>query len=267
MGDWAGQADRDRLVRVAGAFLRLTDEADEPSRALRLLTLHMLAGHAPVVFRQLGLDAPFRRALADSDRFPTRVHPGLFPGDAMARLDVALVRRLHGLPGDPPDPADTTALVEGVRRLGWPLLAWLLAELARAVGVDLPRPAAPIACRRTAPVAYLYYLTHVVLLQTGYLHHRRPRGGLSRTQLTRLGRWVPEVAAAGRVDLAAEVAFSLQAAGCPDEAAAPALALICRQVTDVGCVPDPSVPPERTDLPHSTAAALVALAGAAGPVR
>ncbi|MBX7101197.1 MAG: M55 family metallopeptidase [Myxococcaceae bacterium] len=231
------------------AFLALTSApADEP-RALRALTLFMLRGHAPDFFRAQRLGPVFDAALEALRAMPLELG-GLSAPVAMARLDALYVLEAVGTPRTGATGLDATIAACAAEL---PLWAWLLSQLGAPLGLCGRFPA-PQGLDR---LSELYFLTHLVLLETRYLSRPLAPAQLAPV-LERLSLASDWAIAQGNLDIGAELAFCLRHAG---EAPTPELArltafLVAAQGDD-GSVFEPG---DQGD-PHGTAAALLALAG------
>jgi D-amino peptidase len=235
--------------RALESFLEQTHDGEQ-ELALRALTLHMLEGHAPRFFaaQQLG-------PVLDASVAALRVQPFDAPHDEqlmMARLDAVYVLRERGRKAEV-DAGELQRCIAQVFARD-PIWGWLLGELAHQLGLPgRVTLADPRPFRRTHRLADLYWLTHLFLLETRYLHRPLPRPGFeAMTEEVLLA--APSAVAQGELDVAAELAFCMVVAG---EANAPEhehvlSALSAAQQRD-GRVGDA----------HGTAAALLAFASAA----
>jgi D-amino peptidase len=255
------------------AFLAGSAAADDWSRANRALTLHMLAGHAPAFFAAADLAPALAEAITRLATVATDLAPGLAPEEAMARLDAAYVRHVRGLRVAIDAAAVASYLASIAARA--PLHAWLMGEIAAAMGKGAHAPLAGRPHRRSNRVADLYWLTHRFLLATHYLSRPMTRSALGPgpALVEELLLAAPFALAHRHLDLAAELAFCMVAAG---EAEAPEraqiLAVLAGQQRSDGLVPASDAAlaglaagdehRRRADL-HCTAAALLAFATAA----
>lgn len=164
-------------ARALAAFLELTDRRDDDyAKALRGLTLHMLAGHAPAFFARADLDQVLADAVDRLTGFAPDFPLTLAPEDGMARLDAHYVLGERGRTVRL-DAASLDAYVGSLfpRQL---IFAWLLGELAEQLGVPARRVRPGVRPYRTLERRYdLYWLTHLVLLETHYLQRPPPRAG------------------------------------------------------------------------------------------
>ncbi len=251
--------------RALRAFLRLTEASDDESRALRALILHMLEGHAPGAFSRWRLGPTLEQAVEALAAVPRQLGPEVEPGLGMARVDAWYVRHVRGLESSAPPPGQLRRYLELLEAEGLSIYAWLLGELALACGVDVRLPPAERPPRGGSFPVDLYWLTHLFLLDTHYL--RRPPSD------ARVPEWIeelllaaPRLIAEGQADLGAEVALCLQCAGEAGGGVHEALLeLILRRQQPGGEVKD-EVPEEEGpwELAHTTAVAMLALAGAEG---
>jgi D-amino peptidase len=264
--------------RALRAFLARTDRraagghgggadwaGDGWCRANRALTLHMLAGHAPAFFAAESLAGELGRAIDALAGVSAEFSAELDEQEAMARLDALYVRHLHGQPVA----IDATAFAGCAAACAArnPIYGWLLAELATQMGAAVVPPLPARAFRRSHRLADLIALTHLYFLETRYLRDPLPATGWE-TQTEELMLSAPELLADSQLDLAAEVAVCLVAAG---EQRAPERArildaLVAHQRADGSVIeprpPDPEPRQRFRDDTHCTAAALLALATA-----
>jgi D-amino peptidase len=254
---------------AAEAFLARTDGEEEWQKAERALTLHMLETHAPRFFQAAQLAPRLEAAMAALEGFPHEFEAGLDTEAAMGRLDALYLFHERGLGAPSADPAQLGAYVEGLQTSHGPLWAWVFSELGKAIGVASLPEVSPRACRGRSKLEDLYWLTHLVLFETRYL--RRPLAARClRAEVDELAQAAPWVIGDERLDLAAEVAFCLQAAGRRRAAAHRSLvALLARRQRPDGSLGEPRQLLESAQSAlrreaHCTAAALVALAGAGG---
>ncbi|WP_306818888.1 M55 family metallopeptidase [Archangium lipolyticum] len=238
--------------RALRAFLSLTEEGDDESRALRALTLHMLEGHAPGAFARLGLGATLAAAVAALAEVPLALPFGLPAEVGMSRVDAWYVLRERGLPHAPLEPEALRAYLEYLNGQDEGLHAWLLGEMAATCGMDVRLSIPERALRSTWRLADLYWLTHLYLLDTRYLRLplKDPGAAAWTEELLVATPWVVEQ---GHVDLAAEVAFCLQCAG---ESGGGAHALL------LSLLREHQRPDGAMEDAHATAGALLAFAGA-----
>jgi len=240
------------------AFAALTATSSSYHRADRALTLHMLQGLAPGTFAALRLKAPLARALRELTRVPRAFPDGLDEYESMARLDALYLRRIRALPVPRFSKAGLRRQIADQHQRGNDLHAWLMAGLARPLGVEL-EVTVRWMCRLGSPLVPLYELTHLVLLETDYL--RAPLPAERAAELApRLEEGVAWAAARELWDVLGELAFCLAAAGRspPDAVVA---ALLAAQQPDghfeQAGTTGPDAPRERA---HCTATCLLALA-------
>jgi hypothetical protein len=237
----------------------LTNTTASFHRADRALTLHMLQGVAPRTFASLGLKASLDAALQTLTQVPNTFPPALDPFEAMARLDALYLRDLRGLPVAPFPKGDLRALIEAFKAQGNELFAWLFAELARPLGVDVEARVGMVM-RLRSPLIPLYELTHVVLVDTGYL--LRPASQVTRALAPRLLEGASWAAAQGQLDILGELLFCLGAVGVPIDDAL--LAPLLAAQHDDGHFEDEGTagPGADRERAHTTAAAWLGLAAA-----
>lgn len=250
--------------RALGAFLTITIVPGEELRALRALALHMLQGHAPQRFEQAKLADTFSSALTALTELPAQFPLDLPPETAMARIDGCYLRHLHGLPINRPEERELAAYLHQLAEQGDLIYAWLLGELALEFGVDV-RLRLGLRPLKGSRVHDLYWLTHQFLLATRYLHSPLPGLGFkSRAdELAAATAWIVEQKF---VDLGAEVAVCLQLTGRRECRETQALVdLILGHQCKDGSVVDPSMEQHDNNIAHTTAAAMLALAGRCRP--
>jgi D-amino peptidase len=249
------------------AFLQLTEGSDEQSRVLRALTLHMLEGHAPGAFARWQLGPTLEQAVEALADVPRELGPQVEPGLGMARVDAWYVRHVRGLESAAPPAEQLRRYLELLEAEGFSIYAWLLGELALACGMDVRLTSLERPPRGDSFPEDLYWLTHLFLLDTHYLH--RPLSD------ARVPEWVeelllfaPRLIAEGQADLGAEVALCLQCAGEAGGGAHEALLeMIVRRQQPSGEVKDVVAQEESAwEVAHTTAAAMLALAGAESPI-
>jgi hypothetical protein len=225
----------------------------------------MLEGHAPAFFEAEGVAPRLEAAVRALAAVPADFPAGLPPAEGMARLDALYVSSVHGVPR-PFSTAGACAYAAWLARDAPAIWAWLFVEILALLGVDRPLRVPPRAMRdeRTAD---LYWLTHLVLLETHYLR-APPVPGRLDAAIEELLLATPEVLAGRQIDLAAEIALCLQATGEAQTAEHRALLdLLSAHQDAAGRVVDPSSegtsgdPEEEARLAaHATGAALLALA-------
>jgi D-amino peptidase len=249
--------------RALRAFLRLTEGSDDESRTLRALILHMLEGHAPRAFTRWGLGPTLEQAVEALAAVPRELGPEVAPILGMARVDAWYVRHMRGLESSAPPAEELRRYLELLEAEGLSIYAWLLGELALACGVDVRLPHLERPQRGDSFPADLYWLTHLFLVDTHYLH--RPLSDARAPEWTEeLLLAAPRLIAEGQADLGAEVALCLQCAGEVGGGVHEALLeLILRRQQPGGEVTDVVQEEESPwEVAHTTAAAMLALAGA-----
>jgi D-amino peptidase len=187
------------------------------------------------------------------------------PALAMARVDAWYVRHVRGLESSAPPAEELRRYLELLEAGGLSIYAWLLGELALACGLDVRLSYPQRPPRGDSFPADIYWLTHLFLLDTHYL--RRPLSDARAPEwIEELLLAAPRLIAEGQADLSAEVALCLQCAGEAGGGVHEALLeLIIRRQQPGGEVKD-VVPEEESpwEVAHTTAAAMLALAGAEG---
>ena len=254
----------DGARRALAAFLAATAGSASWQRADRALTLHMLESHAPGFFAAEALAPALDAAVAALAAVPADFPAGLFPPEAMARLDAIYVARERGLAA----PLDGPALSRYVQDIASAhgLFAWLIGAEAALVGGPTPHSFPPRPFRARSRLADLYWLTHLVLLDTRFL--RRPLdASLWAAEIEEMFLAVPWVGAERHLDIAAELAFCLEAAGETATGETRALlALLAAHQADDGRILVAGGAGEGDDAPrvaaHASAAAAIAFAGA-----
>jgi hypothetical protein len=199
----------DRLAH----FLALSAGPEPADVTLRALTLFMLKHHAPRLSAERGLAPLLDAALEACAAVPYDFEEPLDGDRLQAGVDAWYLRHVAGLPHAPPD-ADRFA--DALRRLvddDRLIYAWLLGELAAKCGLDVRVPLE--SARPFLHVSRLhdgYWLTHLVLLESDYLSRpvRHPQAAAWREALE---QFVPWLLRKPNLDLAGEVALSLDALG------------------------------------------------------
>jgi D-amino peptidase len=259
-----GFSKMNEVFTILNAFLRSTSDKWERHRALRALTLHMLEGHTPRFFRDASLHPVLLSAIDALKDIPIIFESGLHPEDGMARVDAWYILQQRGQPATAPDRGMLSSYLEWLVDSGYLVYAWLLGEMAYILGVDarLRVPNRPF--RDESRLIDLYWLTHLFLLETRFLQRRLPTIGWNSRieELLNATSWIVEQR---HVDLGGEVAVCLQLAGRHSSLEHEALIdLIMLNRQPDGTVLDPSAEDSQETAAHSTAAALLALAGAKG---
>ncbi|MCC6334355.1 MAG: M55 family metallopeptidase [Myxococcales bacterium] len=242
--------------RALTAFLALTADDSDASRALRALALHMLEGCAPDFFDRRGLGPTLDDALAAAASVSMGLGHVFDPELLQARIDVWYLRRLRGLPQEGPAPTTVAQVLHRLNDGDSAIYAWLLGELAAKCGVDARLPFEERPWRGQSRLLDLYCLTHLVLLDTDYF--ARPLGGPRAPEwLAGLLAGAPGVAERDEVDLAGELLFCLAFASEVHAAAIDALVAVVQGALTSEGVRDP-----QTGQPdaHATASALLGLA-------
>ncbi len=253
---------QDAAERALRAFLSLTQDASDASRALRALTLHMLEGHAPGFFAHAGLRPVLDEAVEALAHVPLELPPGLAPNDGMSRVDAWYVRRERGLSHPTPTEYTLRQYLQHLNGEGYGLHAWLLGELGAQCGVDMRLMFPERALRPYSYVMDLYWLTHLYLLDTRYLRTplRSPQAPAWTEELLAATPWL---VSERQVDLAAEFAFCLQCAG--EQGSGPheeLLALLAAHQQPDGRVLEEVGGQGEENAAHATAGTLLAFAGA-----
>lgn len=256
------------IDRLLEAFLQITCPDNIRNCALRALTLYMIAGFAPKQFELHHLADHFTAALAATPTSSIPFTPETSPEEAMAHIDIWYVRQNQGLPYNPLTQQELISYIHSLPPEDL-LHAWLLGELAHSLGIDarvtqhgkaLPYYKRPFRDRALLPD--LYWITHIFLLRTNYLHSPMPKFealALGQELLVNTA-WVVEHQL---VDLGAEMMFCIQKA--EREAELPyyeLLGLILDHQQADGTVVDPNIEATTENIAHTTAAALIALLGA-----
>lgn len=239
------------------AFLALTAAPTDEHRALRPLTLHMLEGLAPGFFAAQQLKQTLDDALAAAADVPGRLDDVGDPEVLQARIDAWYLRSLRGLPHAGPAPRTVLPMLERLRESADPLFAWVLGELAAKAGVDARLEFGDRPYRGASRVHDLYWLTHLLLLDTDYFakplsHPEAPAWVAS------LVAGAPWVLANRQRDLAGELVFCLAFAGETHAAVLDALLGLLRDgLTPGGAMRDGE---DGEPSAHATAAGLLAFA-------
>ncbi|MBW2523331.1 MAG: hypothetical protein JRI23_04120 [Deltaproteobacteria bacterium] len=251
------------LERIFRAFWSQTGDGSEAHRALRALVLHMVDGHAPGTFDELGLEPRLAEALVELRQLPAALEGDLTLDEAQARVDACFVRHERGSGGPKLDREQLGAMLWRLVIGGDPIHAFILGEMAALIGVDARVDVGDRPYRGVDRTEDLYWLTHVLLVASRYLAEPVRRDDFAEP-VAELLQATPWVVASQQVDLAAELAICLQLVGehrAPEHRAL--LALVEGRVGEDGLVRDPSAEHLWFELAdHATGASLVALAGA-----
>lgn len=237
--------------RALARALALTDTDETAHVADRAIGLHCLSAHAPRFFERHRLEPLLQQALERLGAVPSDFPATLPWHEGMARLDALYFRALHGLPRREVS-GDLQALVDRVSDDSI-LVAWLLAELAQALDLDVngPEPEGLSGAERA------YWRTHQVLLWTSYLRDPLPEDTPEEV-LAELDQALAMRLVMGDIDPAAEMIFCLTAAGRSIPAAYVDV-LAGHQRPDGSFVE--SVGDDAREQAHTTIVCLVALAG------
>lgn len=256
------------IDRVLKAFLQITLPNNIRNCALRTLTLYMIAGFVPKQFEIWHLADHFTAALAATPTSSIPFTSETTPEDAMAHIDIWYVRKNQGLPYNSLTQQELINYIHSLPSEDL-LHAWLLGELAHALGVDarvteegkvLPYYKRPY--RGCNVLKDLYWITHIYLIRTQYLHSPLPFLGFMalNDELLVNTAWVVEHKL---VDLGAEIMFCLQKANKEREVPYyELLGLILDHQRVDGTIVDPNIEATPENIAHTTAAALIALLGA-----
>ena len=259
------------------AFLRLTAEAPGPTpgrsrprphlevmATLRALSLFMLRGLAPRFFTDAGLGRLTTRAIRDVRHVSSAVGLDVPPTLGMSRIDAWYLRRAAGIEGSEP-PADALGdYLLHLRQSGYPVHAWLIGEMSRQLGLRVALDFGDSPFRDAPLDARLYWLTHLFLLETGFLQRPLAMTPVWDSRAADLVSRVSWLIERGQVDLAAEAAVCLQLAGRGASIAHQRLSsFLCARQSPDGAVRSTKVGDDPAyERAHDTAAALLALAGA-----
>ncbi len=245
----------DKVTELLQSFLNITASESERMRALRLLTLHMLKGHAPDFFAFHSLDRELQKALAACEGFRPAFPLGLDSDTALARVDICYVLHCHHRSYALAERVELEAYLDYTKGSGDLIYAWLCGELVYRCGLDLRLKLPVRPYRDVSRLHDLYWVTHQFLLATEYLHRPLPRLGWD-SRVNDLIESVQWLVSERLADLGAEVALCLQLAGRHKE---------CQPILDFlhecskdGLVIDSLLEPEPHNYAHTTAAALLA---------
>jgi D-amino peptidase len=250
--------------RALQAFLELTASGSEQHRALRALTLHMLEGYTPRLFEQWKLGPTLAEAVRELERVSIAFPLELSEDDGLARVDAVYILRERNLPAVLPEPDAFMQYLRHLDEQGAGIYAWLMGELMKACGLTVPLVFPDRPFKTVSRMLDIYWVTHLYLLDTHYLRAplRSPDAPQWTEDLLASASWLVEER---RFDLAAEVAACLHVAGKAGSDSHRMLldALVHAQQPD-GRVLDTTLGEAPGDqVAHTTAAALLAFAGAA----
>lgn len=249
--------------RALQAFLALTASGSEEARALRALILHMLEGYTPRAFERWQLAPVLEEAVRALESLPREFPLDLSPDDALARVDAVYIRHARRLPHEFPEREAFTRYLLHLDETGDSLYAWLLCELMKQCGLPVPLVFPERPFKPHSRLMDLYWVTHLYLLDTRYLHAplQSPQAPTWTEDLLAAGPWLLEE---HHLDLAAEVAFCLQVAGqAGSDTHRMILDALARAQQPDGRVLDTTIGETPDDaVDHTTAVALLAFAGA-----
>ncbi len=214
----------------------------------------MLEFLAPRFFAEQALAASSKVAMASVTALSTAFGPELDGDEAMARLDGLYLRAVRGLPVESFDEEGLRRCLLGLEVREGSLWRWLMGELASKVGVREVVFAFPPAFSQGS-MMHLYYLTHVVLIETDYL--MKPVGSALCGELAQLEAALIPLIHAESWDLLSQCVMCLNRARKPAVHATKAL---CAAQRRDGSFAEASASPRAAA--HCTAAAVLALAGA-----
>ncbi len=248
--------------RCLDAFLLLTSTSSEENSSLRALVFHMLEGHAPGFFRRCSLATLLNSAMKGLQPLSIELPENLPADDGMARIDAWYLRRLRGYPHPDPDPACLERYLRSLEARGEPLHGWIIQWMCQDVGVRTANFNREWEHRGGSLIHDLYWVTHLVLLETRYLSRPLKPGTLPRLE-EELFRACHYARARRHIDVAAELAICLQVVGRRNHRWHTILIdeLLEHQKHD-GSVMDNSLE-ARGLRAHCTGASLVAFAGGA----
>ncbi|WP_224369639.1 DUF6895 family protein [Hyalangium versicolor] len=247
--------------RALQAMLALTASGSEQDRALRALILHMLEGYTPRAFARWQLAPLLEEAVQELESISREFPRELTADDALARVDAVYLLHVRKRPCVLPECAPFTDYLLHLDETGDSLYAWLLCRLMQACGLPVPLVFPERPFKEHSRLLDLYWVTHLYLLDTRYLHGplRSPEAPTWTAELLESGSWLLEQ---GHLDLAGEVALCLQVAGQGDsDTCRMILDALAREQQPDGRVLDSTLgetPGEA--VAHTTAVALIAFA-------
>jgi D-amino peptidase len=246
--------------RALEAFLSLTAASSESELALRALVLHMLEGYEPAAFQRWNLAPLLQQAIHRLIEIDSSFPQQLSADDGLARVDAIYILHQRKFCYELPKHLEFRNYLMHLDQNGFGLYAWLMSELMKQCGLDVALNFPQRPFKSTSRLLDTYWLTHLFLLETHYLHLplNHKQSSTWTEDLIAATNWVLQES---RLDLAAEIGICLQLSGQhhSDEYQLIIELLIQKQQID-GSLQDSML--GDSAKAHTTAAALLFFAGA-----
>jgi D-amino peptidase len=246
--------------RALEAFLTLTAGSSESELALRALVFHMLEGYKPEAFERWNLAPLLQKAIHPLNEIESSFPQQLSADDALARVDVIYILQQRNFCYELPNQHEFINYLIHLDQNGFGLYAWVMSELMKQCGLDVALNFPERPFKSSSRLLDTYWLTHLFLLNTHYLHLplKHKQSSKWTTDLLAATNWVLQES---RIDLAAEIGICLQlgAQHHSDEYKRIVESLIRKQQID-GSLQDFTL--GDSAKAHTTAAALLFFAGA-----
>lgn len=246
--------------RALEAFIRLTSGNSENELALRALVLHMLQGYNTQAFKRWNLGPLMQQAIHRLNEVSCTFPKELPPDDGLARVDAIYILHERNRPHSLPQQNDFLNYLTQLDQNGFGLYAWVMNELMKSCGLAVPMIFAERPFKSISQVHDIYWVTHLCLLDTRYLHAplRNPNVSEWIKDLHAAATWVIEKQ---HFDLAAEIGICLQLARqYESDAYRLILSALAREQQPDGSLQDVTL--DTTSAAHTTAACLLLFAGA-----
>lgn len=246
--------------RALEAFLSLTTTNSESELALRALVFHMLEGYKPEAFERWNLAAVSQEVIYRLDEISSDFPKELSADHALARVDAIYILHQRKFRHAFPNHHEFQNYLIHLDQNGFGLYAWVMTKLMKQCGLDVALNFPQRPFKSSSRLLDTYWLTHLFLLDTHYLHvplNHKQSSEWTQDLLTATN-WVLQES---RIDLAAEIGICLQLSEqhhC-DEYQMIIEFLIRKQQID-GSLQDLML--DDSAKAHTTAAALLFFAGA-----
>lgn len=198
--------------RALEAFLSLTAGSSESELALRALVLHMLEGYEPAAFERWNLATLLQQAIHRLNEIDFSFSQQLSADDALARVDAIYILHQRKFRHALPKHHEFQNYLIHLDQNGFGLYAWVMSELMKQCGLDVALNFPKRPFKSSSRLLDTYWLTHLFLLETHYLHlplnHKESSNWTE--YLLAATTWVLQ---GSRIDLAAEIGICLQLAG------------------------------------------------------
>jgi D-amino peptidase len=246
--------------RALEAFLSLTAGNSQSEIALRALVFHMLEGYKPEAFERWNLPPLLHQEIHRLNEIDSSFPQQLPADDGLARVDAIYILHQRKLCYELPNHHEFQNYLIRLDQNGFGLYAYVMSELTKQCGFDIALNFPERPFKSTSRLLDTYWLTHLFLLDTHYLHFPLTHAQASEwtRDLLAATNWVIQQS---RIDLAAEIGICLQLAGLhrSDEHQM-ILNLLVQEQTIDGSVQDLTL--GDSARAHTTAATLLFFAGA-----